>query len=502
MNPLIEEPNSNQPTKMMFKRHTNVPVVITAGLSLFLAGCAVGPNYKRPKINSPAKFRGQDSDSKDPQLESFASLPWWKVFRDREVQKLVQEALENNYDLQIAVTRVEQSWAIARQVRADIIPIIGPTFDASRSRSPEATTQLGTLSVKTGGNTSNLFDLGLSTSWEVDLWGRLRRANQAAYARYFATEEARRGVVITLIATVAQSYFQLRSLDEQLSISKRTAKSFKDSLELFQNQRDARLASDLEVERAMASYKGTLATIPEIERQITLVENQLSVLLGRNPSSIPRGAALSAQYVPPRVPAGIPSALLERRPDIRQAEMEVVATNAEIGVAIGNFLPRVDLSAGLGRQSSDLDMLTNGNASFWNVAASVTGPVFQGGRLLGILRQTEAAWEEAKLQYEKTALTAFQEVSDALTSRQKYARAINERKVQVTSLESAVELSRDRYIMGITSYFELLQAQQELFPAEISLAQARLDYLVSIIDLYRALGGGWFVGDVPPPVET
>ncbi len=487
---------------MMFKRHSIVLALTSAGLSLLLAGCAVGPNYKRPKVDSPAKFRGQRSDSKDPQLDSFASLPWWKVFRDRELQKLIQEALENNYDLRIAVTRIEQAWAIARQVRADIIPIIGPAFDASRSRSPEATTQLGPQNITTGGDTMNLFDLGLSTSWEVDLWGRLRRANQAAYARYFATEEARRGVVVTLVATVAQSYFQLRSLDEQLSISRRTAKSFKDSLELFQNQRDAGLASDLEVERAMASYKGTLATIPEIERQITLVENQLSVLIGRNPAPIRRGTTLSAQYVPPRVPSGIPSALLERRPDIRQAELEIVATNAEIGVAIGNFLPRVDLSAGLGRQSSELEMLTNGSASFWNVAASVTGPVFQGGRLLGILRQSEAAWEQAKLQYEKTALTAFQEVSDALTSRQKYVRVISERKVQVTSLESAVELSRDRYVMGITSYFELLQAQQELFPAELNLATARLDYLVSIVDLYRALGGGWFAGDVPPPVES
>jgi multidrug efflux system outer membrane protein len=226
------------------------------------------------------------------------------------------------------------------------------------------------------------------------------------------------------------------------------------------------------------------------------------VLIGQNPSSIRRGAALSAQYVPPRVPAGIPSTLLERRPDIREAEMEVVATNAEIGVAIANFLPRVDLTAGLGRQSSELEMLTNGNVSYWNAAASLTGPIFQGGRLLGILRQSEAAWEEAKLQYEKTALTAFREVSDALTSRQKYVRAINEREVQVTSLESAVKLSRDRYVMGITSYFELLQAQQELFPAEISLSQERLNYLVSIVDLYRALGGGWLDSEVPPPTES
>jgi multidrug efflux system outer membrane protein len=228
-----------QPTMMTFKRHTNVPAILTAGLSLILAGCAVGPNYKRPEVDSPSKFRGQRSSSKDPQLESFASLPWWKVFRDRELQKLIQEALKNNYDLRIAVTRIEQSWAIAQQVRADIIPTLGPAFNASRSRSPEAKSnlgnfaldnvQLGNLTITSGGNTTNLFDLGFSTSWEVDLWGRLRRANQAAYARYFATEDARRGVVITLVATVAQSYFQLRALDDQLSISRRTAQSFKAS---------------------------------------------------------------------------------------------------------------------------------------------------------------------------------------------------------------------------------------------------------------------------------
>lgn len=477
-------------------RPKRFPRFVSITAALMLCGCAVGPNYQRTEVDSPARFRSQTGKATN---ESLASLPWWKLFRDPALQSLISEGLANNYDLKIAVTRIEQARAIQRQVAADFFPQFGHGFSAERSRSPErdVETALGTASV--GGVTSNLFTGTLSSAWEIDLWGRIRRLNQAAVAQLLATEEARRGVVQSLVTSIAQFYFQLRELDLELEIAKRTAESFKDSLVLFQNQRDAGLASDLEVERANASYKGTSATIPDIERAIAITENQICVLLGRNPSSIKRGRTLVAQYDPPRVPAGIPSALLERRPDILQSEQAVVAANAQIGVAIANFLPRVGLTAAYGRSSDELHMLLDGRTHLWNIAADVSGPIFQGGRLFGILRQSQAAWEESKLQYESTALNAFREVSDSLVARQKYTGVIAETKVQVTSLEAAVKLARDRYTMGITSYFELLQAQQELFPAEINLARARLAYLLALVDLYKALGGGWFDSEVPQP---
>jgi multidrug efflux system outer membrane protein len=332
----------------------------------------------------------------------------------------------------------------------------------------------------------------------LDLWGGIRRGSEAATALLLATEEARRGVVQSLVADVAQNYFQLRDLDMELEIARRDRDAFSDIVNIFKKQKVGGIASDLEIARATALEAQIAAAIPETERQIALTENALSFLLGRNPGPIHRGAALTAQYSPPAVPAGLPSALLERRPDIRQAEQTLIAANANVGVAVSNFLPTIDLTAALGAVSPQLYLLTSGHGNFWNIGGALTGPIFQGGRLVGQYRQMKALRDQAQLQYQRTALSAFVDVSNALVSRRKYAEASAQDARQVGALRIAVGVVRERYVGAVSTYVEVLDAQQELFPAEIALTRARLQQLVATVQLYKALGGGWAEGERSP----
>ncbi|HEV2393191.1 MAG TPA: efflux transporter outer membrane subunit [Verrucomicrobiae bacterium] len=459
-----------------------------SGLALGLSGCAIGPNYKRPAIAAPAQFRGAPETNS---ANSLADLPWWGVFKDQTLTNLVQIALTNNYDLRLAVSRVEQSRALAMEARAQFLPQIGYDGEAARGRNSFLGSPFPMGVVSGAALPKESFLALFNASWEVDLWGRIRRLNESARAQYFASEEARRGVALSLISQVAQAYFELLELDEQLGIARRATNSFGETLEVFSNRLGAGAASELETWRAEAALATATAAAPELERQIALKEDQISILLGRNPGPIPRNKTLLQQAMPPEVPAGLPSELLERRPDLRQAEQLARSANAQVGVALGDFLPKIGLTALYGGVSMDLSAITSPGANLWSIGANVTGPLFQGGRLYGQYRQSEAAWEQAKLQYQQTALNALREVVDALITRQKLEAVRTAQERAVAAYRKAVEVSTRRYLAGKANYYEVLEAQQQLFPAENALAQTRRNQLIVIVQLYQALGGGW-----------
>ena len=454
------------------------------GLWILVGGCAVGPNYKRPPINAPAAFRGETTIS----TNSFASLPWWQVFQDDTLQILIRTALTNNYDLRIAVTRVEQARAMAAEARAGFFPQLDYAANASRGQNVG-----GGNTPSPTGTIGNVFAADVNASWEIDLWGRIRRLNESARAQFFASEEARRDVMISLIGEVAQNYFQLLALDRQLEIARESTNSFGESLNIFNERLQGGVASKLETSSAEALMDAAAATIPELEQQIALQENQLSVLLGQNPGAILRGNASLEKQVPPEVPSGLPSELLERRPDIREAEQQLRSANAEVGVAKANFFPQLNLTGLFGEVSPELSAFTSGGDVAWGIAAGLTGPLFHGGQLRAQYAQARAVRDQFALQYQASVLNAFEEISDALISREKSASARTEQGRAVEAYKIAVKISMERYRMGHADYYEVLQEQQLLFPAENSLVQFQLNQLLAVVQLYRALGGGWEV---------
>ena len=456
---------------------------LLALLASLTCGCALGPNYKRPPINSPENFRSAQTPAEQASL---GDLPWWRIFGDETLQRLITEALENNYDLRVAVARVEQSRQLAAQARAQFFPQIGYGGTIATGRNSFLTTPS-----PNEGLTTDSALLDLSVVWEIDFWGRIRRLNEAARAEFLATAEGRRGVMVSLVASVAQAYLELLELDLELDIAKRNTKSFEDTLKLFTQRLEGGAASKLETSYAEGLLGNVAANVPEVERQIVIKENQINVLLGRNPGPVERNAALLQQGAPPEIPAGIPSDLLERRPDIRQAEQNLRSANAQIGVAVANFFPKIGLTTMFGKVSPELSAFTSGTANLWAVAGTLSGPIFQGGALVAQYRQAKAAWEEAKLSYEQTALNAFQEVSNALISRQKLEATRVQQARSVKAYEEAVQVSMKRYVAGKASYYEVLQTQQYLFPAETTLAKTQLNQLLAIVQLYKALGGGW-----------
>jgi len=454
---------------------------------LILAGCAVGPNYKRPAVNAPAGFHGTTNHLS---TNSLADLPWWSMFKDPVLQDLVCTALTNSYDLRIILTRVDQARALQAQTRSQFLPQVNYRGDATRGRN----SFLGSASPN-GGKTMDSFLGGFEAVWEIDLWGRVRRMNEASRANFMATQEGRRSVMISLVSGAATAYFELLELDEQLAIAKRTRDSYERSFKLFDDQRVAGLGSNLEVSRAKLALRSVSANIPDIERQISLKENEINVLLGRNPGPIPRTATLVAQEFPVEIPVGLPSDLLERRPDIRLAEQRARQANAEIGVAVGDFFPRLGLTTFFGGASAELHKLVSTSASTWSLAASVAGPLFTGGRLTGRYREAKAASEETKLQDQETVLIAFREVSDALISRRRYEEGRVEQAQAVEAGRQAVELAAVRYKEGKASYYEVLEAQQQLFPAENTLSRLEVARRLAVVQLYKALGGGWSFAD-------
>ena len=455
--------------------------------TLMLSGCAVGPNYVRPKVTVPADFRGAEGAA---QQASYADLPWWEVFKDEQLKALIKTALTNNYDLGIAVSRVEQARQVANVARAQYFPAVNYSVGASDGKNEFLGTVTPGLST-----TQGAFLAAGSAAWEADIWGRIRRLNESARAQYLSTEEARRGVLLTLTSNVAQGYFQLLGLELQLQIAKETTASFTDTLKLFTQRYEGGVASKLDTSRAEAAQAAAAAAIPEYERQIALQENVLSVLLGSNPQSIVHTAKLLDEIVPPEIPVGLPSALLERRPDVLASEQQVRAANAQVGVAIANFFPQFGLTALLGQASTPLSKITAGSANVWSVAANFTGPIYEGGALRAQKRQAVAFWEQTKLQYEQTALNAFTDVSNALISRQKFEAIRAEQARSVAAYQEAVTVSLQRYTAGKASYFEVLDAQIQLYPEQNSLAQTEINRRLVVVQLYLALGGGWNLTD-------
>ena len=447
----------------------------------WLAGCAVGPNYKRPAVESPAVFRGATTATNG----SVTELAWWQVYEDPALQAFVREAFTNGYDLRIAVARVEQARAVAMQARSQFVPSLTYGGTVSRGRNDFFGSPF-----PNGGATSSSVVATLNAFWEVDLWGRIRRLNESARAQFLASEEATRGVRLSLLSDVATSYFQLLELDQELEIASRTSNSFAESLRIFNQRVEGGTASALESSRAEAALDDAAAAVPAIRDRISATENQLCILLGRLPGPIQRPTPLLAQTMPD-IPAGLPSTLLERRPDVRQAEQLLRSANAQVGESVAEFFPKIGLTAFLGKTSPELSAFTLGTANAWGVAASGAGPLFQGGRLVGQYQQAKAAREESTLQYQRIILNAFREVSDALVSRQKLADVRDYQAHKVQALGTAVRLSSERYVAGKASYYEVLEAQQQLFPSELDLARTRRDQLLAVVALYKALGGGW-----------
>ncbi len=453
-----------------------------------LSGCALGPDYKRPPVVEPATFRGQAT----VEASSLADAPWWDVFQDPMLKYLIEEALRRNYDIKIATARVQEARALLGVARADFYPSLDYGAGAARSNA-----RAGALGLPGGQapTTSSLFYGTLNASWELDIWGRIRRSNEAALASLLATEDGRRGVWLSLVSDLAQAYFELLALDVRLQIARDSTEAYQRTYNLFLDRFQQGAASKLETARAQGALGEAQATIPQLESDIVAKENQIGVLLGQPPGPIPRGTPMYDQPVVPAVPAGLPSALLERRPDLRQAEQQLVAANARIGIAKAEFFPKLSLTALFGTASPEISALTGGSATIWAVAGMVSGPLFNAGRTLGYYRASIAQWEQAKLQYEYAVLNALREVSDALTALGKLSEAETGQDSAVKALAEAVERAMDRYQHGLASYFEVLEAQQQLFPAQNTLAQIRRNRLLTHVRLYRALGGGWSLTD-------
>jgi len=446
----------------------------------------VGPDYKRPDAAPADEYRSQIGPAENVSL---ADLPWWSVFKDQNLQQLIAVALAHNYDLQLAVARVDQARALVWVAASPFYPQVGYQAFAGREK---AFTPLE----NSGGNiTFNAFGGLLNAAWEIDVWGRIRRSTEAARANLFAQEDVRRGVMLTLVSDVATGYFSLIELDREMAIAQESSRTYKQTLDLFSQRFEFGRDSKLPVERAQAAYDSSLASIASLQRARIQQENALSVLLGAYPGEIERGTELTEQSMP-IAPVGLTTDLLQRRPDIMQAEQTMIGANAEVGVAVANFFPRIGITALYGGQSPHIGDAFDSSFSIWNIAGGFAGPLFQGGRLVESYHAQQAFWDQTIAQYKQTVLVAFQEVSDSLVAEQ---TLIDQRAAlihQVGSLRESVDLSLLRYNAGRASYFEVLEAEQLLFPAEDALAQTQRDQLLAVVNLYKALGGGWNLSDV------
>ncbi len=451
-------------------------------LILSLVGCTVGPDYVTPDVESPTGWR-IDYD----EAAGLANAAWWKQFDDPVLDDLVHTALQNNKDVRIAAARVEEFAARLGITRSDAFPQVGYGASAAREQASRETAG----GVPSGmDRTNDMFSATLNVGWELDLWGRIRRATEAARADLLTTEENRRAVVLTLVSAVATSYIDLRSLDKQLEITNQTLNSRGESLHLFELQFEGGVISDLELSQSRSEYEQAAVRIPPIERQIALTENSISVLLGRNPGPIARGKTID-DLVLPDVPEGVPSDLLERRPDIRAAEQQLIAANARIGQAKAAYFPTISLTGMLGFASDDLSNLASSSANVWNIGAGLAGPIFTGGRISSQVAVTEAVREQALVGYLQTIQTAFRETEDALVSTQKAREELQAQRRQLHALTDYARLARMRYDNGYVSYIEVLDAERKLFDAELTEIRVQTDVYSSLVSIYKAMGGGW-----------
>jgi outer membrane protein, multidrug efflux system len=449
----------------------------------FLAGCMVGPNYHRPVVQSPTAYRDL---SENPQIQaqaaSYADLPWWQVFQDAQLQELIRTALKQNYDLQIATERINAARAQLAITRSNLFPQVQGNANFSGGKEHNFQT------------TSNFLTLTADAAFQLDFFGRLRRANEASRAQLLATEDARQTVILTLVSDVASAYFALLQLDLQLQITHDTVNTQVDSVRLTRLRLERGVATKLDVLQAQQVLDTANTQIPDLERQIAQEENAISILLGNYPQAVTRGLPLVEQPLPPGVPPGLPSSLIERRPDIREAEQTLVAANAEIGVAKAQFFPQISLTgAGGGSfgRSSAFSSLMGSQLGIWSYGAQVSQPIFTGGALRGNLRLAESQHQQALISYRQAIQQAFGDVSDALIGYEKFHQVRVRQEDTVKDLQESVRLSDMRYKGGTTTYLEVLDGQRSLFNAELTLAQARGSEYQSLVQLYRSLGGGW-----------
>jgi multidrug efflux system outer membrane protein len=458
--------------------------------AVWMAGCTLGPNYQRPAVQIPQNFRAPDA-LPAPQATSLADLKWWEVFRDEKLQDLIRAALAANYDLRDAVARVEEARANLGATRSNQFPQVGAGGSVTFNRlSRDGQTPLPATFLPSQNRTFGEATLNL-LSFEVDIWGRLRRATEAARANLLSADENRKAVVVTLVSDVASNYLHLRELDYELEISQATLSTRQDSLNLTIERQTGGVATLLDLRQAEQLVDTAEQTIPELQQQIEQTENQITLLLGRSPGGIVRGQDFMKQELPPEIPAGLPSALLERRPDILAAEQNLVAANANIGVAKAAYFPQISLSGFLGGQSTQLSTLFNGPHSAWSFVPQISQPIFTAGRLKSGVNFAQAERDDALIQYEKTIQTAFTDVSNALIAHQRVRESRLKQEALVTTLQDRTRLAYLRYRGGVDTQLNALDADRDLFTAQLSLAEIRLNELLSVVQLYKALGGGW-----------
>jgi len=452
-------------------------------IAVLLAGCAVGPNYKRPTVNVPTDYRDSMA-AQTAAASSFGNENWWQVYQDPVLEQLIHTALQQNYDVRIAATRVLEAQAQVGITRANQFPSASLGAGVSSEQNAKVSNLFPAYQVNEG-------QLNLSVIWNLDFWGKYRRQTEAARAQMLASQWGQRAVMSSLVANVATAYFQLRALDSELEIAKRTLGSRQQSLRLTHVLATHGSAADLDVSQSEQLVYTTSETIPDLQRQIRQQENQLSILLGQNPGPIVRGRTLTEEPVPVAVPAGLPSELLERRPDVREAEENVVAANAQIGVAKAAFFPSISLTGTGGLESNALNSFLSAPSQTWNAGLSITQPVFEGGRLRSGLRLARAQHQEAMLSYQQTVQNALEQVSNALIATQKNREFREQQDMLTGAALRTDQLSEVLYKNGGASYLQVLTAETNYFSAELNLVQAQLNERLAVVQLYQSLGGGW-----------
>lgn len=466
-------------------------------LALSLSGCfMVGPDYEKPQIEAPKQWRFAVEDVRDT-----ANLAWWEQLQDPVLNRLVEQALLNNLDLKIAVANVEQFMGVYGATRAGLFPQIFGQGGYDRIQTSSKSLGLGN-----DASDHDSAQLGASMLWELDVWGQLRRAKEAARADLLAQESVRNTVVLTLVSSVAQTYITLRSLDSNLDITRHTVDALAEENRIAKARFAAGFSSEIEVSQSDSELERRQALVPLYEQQIAQAENALSVLLGKPPGAIERGLSLD-ELIPPAVPTGLPSELLLRRPDIQQAEQNLIAANARIGVARGEYFPKVTISGDVGQASMEIAQLFVPGANFWTIGTRLLGPVFTAGKVAGQVQTAEAAQQAALARYQKAILSSFREFEDGLIVSEKSNESQNSQAKRLKALENYLRLAHLRYDEGYSSYLEVLDALRQYYEGQIDLVKARSDTFVALIQLYRAMGGGWIVqaeqkAQVPKPKEA
>ena len=459
--------------------------VVAAVAASLVTACTMGPNYRQPDVDVPRTFQYEPQDAANS-----ADTEWWKQFGDPVLDALIVEALANNRNVKVAAANVLQAAGVFMQARSQLFPQVGYDADARRARTSEAGVSPEVARLIPNPQTS--YQALLNATWEIDLWGRVQRLSEAARANALASDDARRGVILSLVASVATDYVQLRGLDSQLEIAKKTLGTYAESVNLFELQFKYGQVSQLNVAQAQSQYESAAVQIPLIESQIAQAETALSILVGRNPGPIARGKSVDDLALP-TVPAGVPSSLLTRRPDLMQSEQTLIAANAQIGAAQALYFPTISLTGAFGSSSSELSNLFKGPARVWSYAGQLTGPIFTFGAVSGQVTQAEAAAEAALQNYRLSIQNSFGDVDNALIATAKLKEQIAAQQRLVAALSDYSRLARMQYTGGYTSYTTVLQAEQSLFPAELNLASMRASMLASSVNIYKAMGGGWVV---------